>query len=330
MMTGMDREKWIKGIKFTTAAIAAILLGELLGLKYAATAGIITILSIQNTKKETLQVAGRRAAAFVCALLLSAVCFGLLGFTIPAFAVYLFGFSCICLRFRWPEAISMDSVLISHFLAEKSMAPELLINECLLFVIGAGLGILANLHLHRNADEFERLAERADAQMCRALGLVRGQVSGTVSEQDAKDGLAQLECELKALQECAHRNWNNTVLENNSCETDYADMRSGQARVLQHISASAALLEQIPSQARITAQLLKRVEAEYAKDNPVKSLLDHMEEVYDYMRHEELPQTREEFESRAVLFYVLKQIEEFLWIKRNFVLKQQNGPEHKS
>ena len=86
----MNREKWLKGFKFALASVIAIALAELFHLKYATTAGIITILSIQNTKLETFRTAGHRAAAFVCALLVAAVCFGLIGFTIPAFAVYLF------------------------------------------------------------------------------------------------------------------------------------------------------------------------------------------------------------------------------------------------
>lgn len=319
----MNREKWLKGLKLAVGAVLAIALADLIGLKYSATAGIITILSIQNTKKETLQVAGRRAAAFVCALAVGAVCFWMLGFTIPAFAVYLFIFSCICLRFRWPEAISMDSVLVSHFLAEQSMAPELLGNECLLFLIGVGFGILANLHLHGKADEFEALAAQFDALMRKALGLVRLQLTDEADSQEVRAGLAELDDALKRLQDCAHRNWNNTLLHPDSYETDYADMRSGQASVLHHIFDCENLLERIPSQAKMVAELLARVETEYAQENTVESLLDHMEEVYAHMRREELPRTREEFEARAVLFYVLRQIEEFLWIKRKFVLQQK-------
>lgn len=316
----MSREKWLKGLKLAVGAILAIMLADLLGLKYSATAGIITILSIQNTKKETFQVAARRGGAFLCALAVAAVCYKLLGFTIPAFAVYLFCFSCICLRFRWPEAISTDSVLISHFLAEQSMAPEMLLNESLLFVIGAGFGILANLHLHGKADEFDALAEHSDHLMQNALGLIRGQLTNEVSSAEAEKGLKELDDALEMLQECAHRNWNNTLFHPTSCETDYADMRSGQAAVLHRISSCEELLERIPKQAGMVAELLARVETEYAKGNTVESLLDHMEEVYAYMRQEKLPETREEFEARAVLFYVLKQIEEFLWIKRKFVL----------
>ena len=43
------------------------------------------------------------------------------------------------------------------------------------------------------------------------------------------------------------------------------------------------------------------------------------------MREEPLPVTREEFEARAVLFYILKQLEEFLLLKNQFVQQPRQG-----
>ena len=98
----MDRNRWksqlIKSCKIAVAAFAAIALAGELGLKYSATAGIITVLSIQNTKKETLKSARNRGLAFLCALVLSALCFTLIGYHLWAFAVYLLLFSLICLK----------------------------------------------------------------------------------------------------------------------------------------------------------------------------------------------------------------------------------------
>jgi uncharacterized membrane protein YgaE (UPF0421/DUF939 family) len=46
-----------------------------------------------------------------------------------------------------------------------------------------------------------------------------------------------------------------------------------------------------------------------------------LKEMMQDMRKEDLPQTREEFESRAVLFYILKQLDELLTLKNNFARK---------
>ncbi len=54
----------VKSLKIALAALAAIAIAGELGLKYSATAGIITVLSIQNTKRETLKSARNRALAF--------------------------------------------------------------------------------------------------------------------------------------------------------------------------------------------------------------------------------------------------------------------------
>lgn len=371
----MNREKWLKGIKLTAAAILAITAANLLGLKFAATAGIITILSIQNTKKETLRVACRRGLAFLCALGIAAVAFHVLDFTIFAFALYLFLFSCICLCFGWTEAIAMDSVLITHFLSEGNMGAALLANEICLFLTGTCMGILANLHLHRETELYDELQQRADRQMRAALKqmealllaggrlpaaekaayerdelpdrgealrqdeqpdwgeqpdrdeqqkqdelLTRGEAlrQGGLPDQETKACLDELDKALEELQDCAYRNWNNTFFKTSVYETEYAVMRSRQAEVLRHIYASVRMTESMPKQTRQVAALIGRIEAEYDRDNTVAALMEALQELFAEMRRDTLPHTREEFEARAVLFYLLKQLEEFLQLKRDF------------
>ena len=60
-----------KAFKIALAAVLSILTADLLGLKYAVTAGLITVLSIQNTKRETLRTARNRGLAFLCALIIA-------------------------------------------------------------------------------------------------------------------------------------------------------------------------------------------------------------------------------------------------------------------
>lgn len=312
-----------KSIKITIAAVFAIWLADFFRLQYAATAGIITILSIQNTKKETLRLALKRGAAFLCALFLSELCFSCLGFSIGAFAVYLVCFSALCFRFGWPEAIAMDSVLITHFMAFGSMAIESVWNEIGLFCIGTGFGILANLHLKKKTVEFSDLAEKVDIEIRGILKRMSIRLLQT-DKSDYDDAcFARLSELLQRAEQSADQNWNNTFFSATLYEIRYINMREEQAEVLRHIYESIKMVESIPAQAELVAELIGQIEQEYHKENNVESLLRRLDDLYQIMRKEHLPGSREEFEARAVLFYIMKQLEEFLELKRRFIDKQE-------
>ena len=62
-------------IKITLAAVLAILCAQALKLDFAVSAGIVAILSVQPTKKETLRTALSRMLAFAVALVISITLF---------------------------------------------------------------------------------------------------------------------------------------------------------------------------------------------------------------------------------------------------------------
>lgn len=61
----MKKIDWLKIIKISIGCCFAVFLADWLGLRSATSAGIIALLSIQNTKKETLTIAGKRVCAFL-------------------------------------------------------------------------------------------------------------------------------------------------------------------------------------------------------------------------------------------------------------------------
>lgn len=319
----MERIEWksqiIRSIKIAAAAAVSIALAGELGLKYSATAGIITVLSIGSTKRETIKTAVRRGLAFCCALLLAAVCFKVLDYTLWAFTVYLLLFAFICLCADWGAAIAMDSVLISHFLSEQSMTPELLLNEILLFLVGTAMGILVNLHLHKREAAFERLSDEVDAQI---KGILHRMSLWLPKEDKSEYGSGCFDRLEKALEEarlCAAANYNNSVLERSSRELDYIEMREKQSIVLKGIYENIKSIEYLPEQAAQVAGLLGEIERDYHRNNTVEELLEKLEALLQDMKEQELPADRDEFEARAILFYILKQIENFLELKRDFV-----------
>lgn len=319
-MKKSHKDTCFNGIKITVAAILAILLANGLQLEFASTAGIITILSIQKTKKETFYTAGRRSLAFLIALMLAVICFGVLGFGVSAFAIYLLLFSMICLYFGWIEAIAMDSVLITHFLTKESMELSVLINEIILFFIGTTFGILANLYLRRDEEEFESLREKVDEEIC---GILR-RMSERLLEPDkssynAKCFLAMEDLVMRA-KESAYRNYNNQLLGANHTEIAYIEMREQQIEVLKHIYESIKMVQSIPVQTKKIATLMLEIEEGYHKENTVEGFLRELQEMFLKMEQEPLPKNREEFEARAVLFYIMKQLQEFLMLKKQYII----------
>ena len=58
--------------------------------------------------------------------------------------------------------------------------------------------------------------------------------------------------------------------------------------------------------------------------NDVEELLRILEDMLTGMKQETLPESREEFEARALLFYTLMQLDEFLALKNRFVVMYRN------
>ena len=157
-------------LKIALSAVIAIEIAEFLKLDSFISAGIIAILSVQpNTKQETLKAATLRILAFLSALLISFTSFKLLGFNSLGYGVYLLLDVGVCVFFGWTAAITINAVLISHFLLAGNMDMHMLINESLLFVIGVSTGFAANLHLRKNPYQMEELRDSTDSSILRYL-----------------------------------------------------------------------------------------------------------------------------------------------------------------
>ncbi len=107
--------------KIIAAAIVATILAQLLHLDYGMSAGIVAILSVSPTKKETIRTARDRFIAFLLALVIASVSFLLLGVSMAGFFLFLAIYIVICQWKHWNNSMAMNSVLISHFLTTGAM-----------------------------------------------------------------------------------------------------------------------------------------------------------------------------------------------------------------
>lgn len=307
--------------KIAGAASLSIFLATLLQLDFAVSAGIITILTIQPTKKETLQTAIGRFYALIAALTTAFISFTLLGYTLPAFILYLFIYIFICHNFGWYSSMAMNSVLISHFLTFGNMNYTSVLNEIFIFIIGVSMGIIANLHLHKNADYILKLQQESDSQIKQILK----KMSERIMFQDVSDynekSFQRLKASLLKAQAIADQNYKNQFNKNDTYDIDYLQMREKQYHILYEMYKSARTLETTPITAKLVSDLFLEISISYHRENTVEELLVHFYEIRNAMKKQPLPTMRKEFEDRARLFILLNYIEEFLTIKRDFMEK---------
>ena len=75
----------------------------------------------------------------------------------------------------------------------------------------------------------------------------------------------------------------------------------------------------MPKQAEVVADYILYLKKYVVEVNRPEKQMQRLKEIFEWMEREPLPATREEFESRAMLYHVLMDLEEFLKCKVRFV-----------
>lgn len=311
-------ENLLNCIKLICAALLAMSIAQLLQLEFVASAGVISLLTIMPTKKETLKTAGMRFLAFAVALVIAFGCYSLVGYHIGAFAVFLVIFIPVCQICKWSYAMTICSVVASHFLILGDMSIAHIMNEILIFTIGVGMGVIANLHLRKDVNYIEQLKDETDAEMKSILAGMAEHILDAENTDYNGELLHQLRKSIRHAKNVADRNYNNQFRTTDIYDIEYIRMRDKQCMVIHEMYKIVRHIETTPSTAHLISDFLKYMSETYHKDNDGKLTLEKFKEMDMAMKSKPLPVERKEFEDRAMLFNLMRKIEEFVILKIEF------------
>lgn len=313
----MKQETVIKCWKIAAGSAAAIFISEWLGLDYAASAGIITLLTIQNTRRATIQLSVYRLLSFFVAMLLSGIMSGLFGFHAFGYGSFMILLTIISYSFQWGDTISTNAVFGTHlFMAEEFMTQAFIWNEFCLLVIGTSIALLLNWKMPNCEKEVRYFLEYTEQEM--------RDIMSDISEQLlSQDGAVQqrilrLSKMLTEAQEKSVENMENTLQEHSEFYINYFEMRQQQCTLLMHFCQSALSLRIVPDQAERIAQFVSVVSENFGLEVDTTPRIQLMKDLLVFFETQPLPVSRDEFEARALLFYGLKELEEFLKLKQTF------------
>lgn len=312
----------LRTIKTVIASVLAILIATQLHLLYATAAGIIAILSVGNTKKTSLKSGLGRVLSLGVAIILSFICFTTLGFHPWAFGVFLLVFIPLSVRFNLADAIVVNSVLITHFLVEKSFSWQMILNETLLMTIGVGLALLLNLYMPDNEKQLKEDIKAIEEDF-RTIIFAMAAHLNLEKMAPLDDACLDLRSKLRAALNQAHIHQKNQWISEEDYYSEYFSMRLAQLRILRDM---VNLLIEIDIDGLFVDELRKvliSTAENFAEENDGKLILWQIEAVYQNYRQKPLPQTREEFENRALLFQFLQSFRSFVEIKAIFYQSEQ-------
>ncbi|MDU2066686.1 MAG: aromatic acid exporter family protein [Sporomusaceae bacterium] len=284
-------------------------------LKFATTAGIITILCIQGTRKQSVRFAAKMIGSFLLALCLSIVIFQLCGYTPFSFTFFLLIFIPLTVQCKVQDGIVVSSVLITHLLIEENTSLPLLINQMSLMGIGVLTAMLLNLYM----PNFEHKIKKEQVAIEGMIQDILRHMAETLKNQpDSLKGEAlftALETKLKQGRELALKNYNNSFYTNSSDYTQYMDIRLQQLHHLKNMQKYFdRLLTPYPQTLLVADYTIKIAKDFHHKDIAVLRL-DDFNRFRQSFTTMELPRDRDEFEHRGMLYQYLNDMEELLFLQ---------------
>lgn len=311
-------------VRITLAALFSIIIAEIIGLQNPMAAGIIAILSILDTRLETVKTALARFLSTLVAFAVATVIFLIFGFSVYSFGIYLAIYVPLAHLGKVDAGIAPCSVLVTHFIIAESVSMEWQINGLLLMVIGLVLALLFNLWVPSYDKKLEGHVRDIEKQMTLVLFLLEkyfiGGAQSTTRLENELDDLCDkvLEFDELALVEYENTSFSTSM---KGYYIKYAQMRKQQYEILDRIIDVLPSIVENTEENRILASIFGETAEQLDEKNTGVALLEDIDKLYTIFRESKLPKTREEFESRAILYYILTDFEKFLILKRDFYVE---------
>ena len=315
------RKILLLAVKIGAGSSIAIILARALRLDYATSAGTVTLLTLMTSRWETIRLSAARLATFAITILVSWaifthiesmwICYGL-ALTVVVFLSDLLG---------WRATISVNSVVAAHLLMDENFNLAAIWNELQIVLIGVGLAlalnfIYGNTYYKKKIISNMRETEQRLQEVLRALAAY---LAGETEGWNAWNEICALKEDIDGYRKNAGEYQRNTFQSNPEYYAAYFEMRWKQCSILRNLYNELDRIRDLPAQARIIADYLYYLADYVVETNIPQKQRERLGELYEGMQDQKPPASREEFESYAMLFHILMDIEDFLDFKSDFV-----------
>lgn len=308
---GDDMKIGFRTVKTALGVSISVFLAQSLHLEYFTAAGILTLLCIQKSRKQSVKAAFSRLCACLGALVCASILFQFIGYYPYTFLLYLMLFIPLTVRFKVQEGVASSSVIVMHVYMHKGIELAFFLNEIQVIIIGLGVALLVNWYMPSIDKDLARYKDEVDGLINGILKEIAAYLKEGYTLWDGKE-LLRLPKALDQGYRLALLDAENNPLRKENSYEHYFSLKRQQYEILERM---------LPYISRITIQIEQGVRIgdfvevmNTCMNNNIYTvdLYEKLRGIRDYHKLLPMPENREEFENRASLYAIANELERFI------------------
>ncbi|MBF0716218.1 aromatic acid exporter family protein [Gemelliphila palaticanis] len=319
---------YLKIIKMLSGSIIAIIIAKYLGLNNEFSAGLITLLSITDTKKRTYRLAMQRIISLILGFIIGIFIFYIFGYNLISFTIILLIFIPLSMVFNVMMGLVPSLVLLGHIMSQENITKSIIINEFFLLIIAVVVGGVINLYMPSKENEIQEEKKQLEYNIKEIFYIFylkmtpsnnRNIIEEKIPKDNIDDILIKINKNILQLDKLVNIENENILFGRYDYNKKYVLARNRQYNVLSYMVESLKLLKVDRDQGVHLAALFYLTAEQVSEYNSCSYLLSDIDTLFDKFKKDSLPKTREEFEDRAILYKLLTDFKRFLEIKYEFI-----------
>ncbi|WP_205599194.1 aromatic acid exporter family protein [Oceanobacillus halotolerans] len=304
-------------IKTAIGTPIAIWIAQLFGVTNFVSAGILTILCIQPSRKRSVLSAWHRFVACMLAILFSFVFFEVIGYYPIAIGIMLAFFIPTTVWLKITPGIVTSSVIILHLYSAKEITVAFVIDEILLILVGLGVALVLNLYMPSLDNKLQEKQRKLEQNFQIILKEIALYIRDKNEDWTGKE-ITETQELLEEATELVARDRENHLLRSKHLYHDYFYMRTRQFELLKRMLPLVSKLPRTDAISLKIADFFEKLADAVHPGNTAILYLNELDALRSMFDQQPLPKTKEAFETRANLFRLLHEIEDYLLLKKRF------------
>lgn len=310
-------------IKVALGVAISITIAQFFGLSNFALAGVVTVLSIHETKKRSLVYSGVRLCACMLGIIWAYVMLEFISYHPLVLVLLLLVHIPLLYKLNLFTGMPLSTVVILHLYTLADINAWIIADVFLLLVIGIGVALIINLYMPSSERKLKQLQQDVENNISKIFREFSAFLCEGDRSWDGKE-ITETVSLLNEAKSLAFRDVENHFLRLEDKYYYYFEMREKQFEVVERMMPIISSLSHTVEQGIKIADFLIELSEGVHPGNTANYYLQRLNDLRVEINDMPLPQTREKFEVRASLYQFLIEMERYLVIKSQFKTMRTN------